>query len=180
MRGGYFDTFVGKVIVHEGGARFTKNAADPGGATKWGISLSYAKYQGTRFDVDGDGDVDADDIRVLTGETAILAYYEDFWVPVSGTLLHPALAYSTFDMAVNQGVRAASRTLQRAVGATADGIIGPATIKASRPLQSPRDALAAFTWRRCKKYAETRNFAIFGAGWMRRAIEVNAYAATLL
>jgi lysozyme family protein len=175
-----FGTFVDLVIEDEGGAKFVKHPNDPGGATKWGVSLSFARYQKARFDLDGDGDVDKADIKVLTRADAVEAYQDLFWLPVKGPSLPAYLAYPTFDMAINQGVGAASRTLQRAVGARADGGIGPMTIKAALAVHDKSATLAAHTARRCKRYGETRNFSTFGGGWMARAIRVHDYAQGLV
>lgn len=175
-----FPTYVDLVIKDEGGAKFVDHPNDPGGATKWGISLSFARYQKARFDLDGDGDVDAADIMVLTRAEAIEAYHDLFWVPVRGKDLPAYLAYPTFDMAINQGIGAASRALQRAVGARADGKIGPMTIWAAGSVDDPVQTLLRHTARRCKRYGETRNFETFGGGWMVRALRVHEHARGLI
>jgi len=59
----------------EGG--FANVLGDPGKATKYGISLPYAQSVG--LDKDGDGDVDEEDIKLLTVEDAVAKYERDFW-----------------------------------------------------------------------------------------------------
>lgn len=174
-----FAWMVDRVLDHEGGAKFVMDPRDPGGATRWGISLSFAQYQKARFDLDGDGDVDADDIRILPKADAVLAYRDSFYDRVRGDDLPLWAAYSAFDMAVNQGVVAAAKTLQRSIWVVADGVIGPQTI-ATVWSADPLGTLAEFTARRAKKYGETRNFDRFGLGWMRRAIDVHDAARSLI
>lgn len=173
-----FPLFVDIIIEHEGGARFVDHPSDPGGATKWGISLSYARYQKARFDLDGDGDVDADDIRLLTREQAIEAYRDGFWNPARCGELPPGLALSVFDMAVNQGQGAAVRALQRAVGATPDGAIGSRTIAAANARNDQAAVLTEFLARRLKRYSEidTARLDAFALGWFRRAISIDRSA----
>jgi hypothetical protein len=55
------------------------------------------------------------DIRALTMDEAISIYHRDYWLPISGDDLPPALAIATFDCAVNQGVTKAKRILQLAL-----------------------------------------------------------------
>lgn len=59
----------------EGG--FVNLPDDPGGATKYGISLKYAQMVG--LDKDNDGDTDAEDIKLLTVQDAMDKYKRDFW-----------------------------------------------------------------------------------------------------
>lgn len=174
-----FAWMIERVLEHEGGAKFVMDPRDPGGATRWGVSLSFARYQKARFDLDGDGDVDADDIRILPKADAVLAYRECFYDKVRGGDLPAWAAYPAFDMAVNQGVGAAAKTLQRSIGAVADGAIGPNTLAKARAID-PSTGLCEFTARRNKKYGETRNFDRFGLGWMRRSVAVHDAAQSLI
>jgi lysozyme family protein len=64
----WFDLSLPHILEHEGGDKLVDHPADPGGITRWGISLRALRKLG--IDVDGDGDSDADDIRALSIEDA--------------------------------------------------------------------------------------------------------------
>ncbi len=177
-----FNRFVDIIIEHEGGARFVNHPADPGGATRWGISLSFARYQKARFDLDGDGDVDGDDIRILPRGVAVAAYQDSFWAPTRAAELPVYLALPVFDMAVNQGQRAAIRCLQRAVGASPDGVIGPKTIATAHGRNDTAAVAAEFLVRRLLKYSaiDAARLAAFGRGWFNRAVAIDRSTLGLL
>lgn len=92
-----FDLAFERVIGHEGG--YTNDPEDPGGETQWGISKR------SHPDLD---------IRNLTLAQAKSIYRRDYWVPIGGDALSPALAFQVFDLAVNSGVDTAIRMLERA------------------------------------------------------------------
>lgn len=52
------------VLKVEGG--YVDDPNDAGGATNWGISLRFVKQSGVDLDIDGDGDIDAEDMKALT------------------------------------------------------------------------------------------------------------------
>lgn len=166
-------------LMHlEGG--FSDHAADPGGPTKFGISLRYLRKVG-KLDLDKDGDVDIDDIRLLTIEDAERLYYRDFWLPARcGEITSDLLSCKIFDMVVNMGQRQAYRVVQAAVkelsvGVTIDGIVGPHTLRALNEnvlvdyhiLQAIRARQSDFYSRLVANKPELRHFLL---GWQRRAV----------
>lgn len=93
-----FDRAVAFVLAQEGG--YVANPADPGGATKYGISQR--SYPGR-------------DIAALTEADARAIYYVDYWVPIAASLPMP-LALVVFDTAVNMGRGAADVLLTQSAG----------------------------------------------------------------
>jgi len=171
-----FDLLVSKIIKHEGGNIFTDDPDDPGGATKFGISIRFAGS--IHLDIDGDGDTDKADIKALTIEHARDIYWEHFWEKIAGGLLPRGIAYIAFDGAVNQGVHAATIDLQRALGVEDDGIIGNITRVAAHT-QYSEAILNEYCARRMVRYGKTKGFHKYGLGWSRRLFDVRNYASVL-
>ena len=137
------------VIGEEGG--YTDDAADPGGATKYGIS--HAAYPGL-------------DIASLTLADAQAIYQRDYWDKISGDLLDPRLALLVFDAAVNNGVDRSIAWLQVAAKVTIDGDLGPKTVAAANA-----DVVATcieFMARRIMFMAALSTWSDFGLDWSRR------------
>ena len=65
---------------YEGGEKFTDDPLDRGGATRWGVSLRFA--EGTNdlalFDLDKDGKITKNDIKLLDKDTAYKVYKKYF------------------------------------------------------------------------------------------------------
>jgi lysozyme family protein len=141
----------------------TETAGDRGGLTKWGISSR--AYPGL-------------DIRNLSRAGAIELYRRDYWDRIRGDELPPALAISAFDAAVNQGVAAAVKDMQRAVRVKVDGELGPVTLAALRRANTT-ELLRRFGAKRIKRYAATsaEQLESFGDGWFMRLLEVHEDAA---
>lgn len=172
-----FASFIRFVFAREGG--WVDHPADPGGATNHGISLRFATGLGRLLDMDGDGDVDRDDIRLIQPSHAEHIYRMQFWEKVRGDELPAPFAIATADAAVNCGPGRAIRWLQSAVGARPDGVIGPRTI-ASASAASPRQALEEMLARRVMHHATISGFTTFGLGWMRRCAGLGILAAEFL
>jgi len=149
--------------------------SDPGGATRFGVSFSYLKGLGELGggDIDGDGDVDRDDIRALDRATAAELYRRDFWRPCQCDALPPPLDLMVFDGAVNQGVATTGRLLQSCLGrrVKVDGVIGPQTLAVVRA-HRVEDLAPDFLSRRAQHYHDIArsNSALerFIRGWLRR------------
>jgi lysozyme family protein len=145
-----FDAAFEKLLGHEGG--YVNNPADPGGETKFGISKrSYP----------------AEDIAGLTIDRAKAIYLRDYWGPAGCDALPDAIRFDVFDTAVNSGVRTAVKLLQRAVGETEDGVIGPRTLQAVGSMTGPRLA-ARFNGARLAYMTDVPAWTSFGRGWARR------------
>ena len=120
-----FDEALCFVLAREGG--YADNPADHGGATNMGVTQS--TYDAFR---NGSGLAPRPVINITPREVRTI-YWGGYWRPaacdaIAGT--RPSLALVHFDAAVNQGVGEAERMLQRALGVTADGAIGPSTMAA--------------------------------------------------
>lgn len=120
-------TIATEIVTREGG--FVNDPDDPGGATKYGVTIGTLRHLGR--DLDGDGDIDVADIHRLTKDEArdifVRHYFERPGIDGLPELLHDTV----FDMYVNAG-RNAVKILQRLLTemgqpCTVDGVIGPQT-----------------------------------------------------
>lgn len=145
-----FDQAFERLVGHEGG--YVDSRADPGGATKYGISKrSYPN----------------EEIAGLTLDRAKAIYLRDFWLVARCDAMPDGIRFDVFDMAVNSGVSASIRIVQRAVGVTVDGVIGPVTLQALNAVP-PTKMAANFNGARLAFMAELPTWPSFGRGWSRR------------
>ena len=144
---------------------------DPaGGPTKYGVSLkAHAQDIGDR---DGDGDIDADDVKLLEKEDAMKLFAEKYF---RGDLPAPiALMYA--DMAYHHGAVRAVKLLQTACNAlgvpsgAADGKIGPKTRRAIQNASTalPEAFLAEVQRHRLRFMRGLPNWEPNQNGWERR------------
>jgi len=166
-----FKDIVTAAIAREGG--FVNHPDDRGGATNYGVTISVLKRHG--IDVDGDGDIDADDVKALPLKKAFDIYLQDYWKPGKCNRVPANLREFYFDMCINHGVRNAVWILQGAAIADGqqilhDGVIGPQTLNAVKYLDLER--LVA---QRVLFYAnivlEDPSQKTFWLGWFNRATE---------
>jgi lysozyme family protein len=178
-----FEVAVAEILHQEGG--YSDDPMDPGGATNFGISLRFALNVGDLdhdghpdLDIDGDGDIDAADIRALSPEAATQLYEAVFWQPLRCDDMPLPIALAVCDTAVNMGRGPAVVLLQTAASVPTDGRIGPVTLHAVRE-QVTTMLLARFTVLRIIRYTTLENYARYGRGWIRRAVEIDRAAMRL-
>ena len=173
-----------EIVDREGG--FVNDPDDPGGATKFGVTIHTMRRLG--LDLTGDGDVTVSDVKHLTRAQAIEIFITHYHDRPGIAQLPESLRASVFDMYVNAGANAV-RILQRLLvdmgfALTVDGLIGPNTAQAAQnAAQSDAVALrdAYGIARRnyyfrladkrpaSRKYARTRSGG--KGGWIKRAEE---------
>lgn len=168
-----FERAIPVILAHEGG--WSDDASDPGGATKYGISLRFLREQG--LDLNHDGDIDAADVRSLTPQKATAIYLERFWERGGyGRIVDTQVATKILDMAVNLGPARAHRLLQHALrscGETVevDGIFGPKTLAATNRCEA-RELLLELVKEHVGFYnvlvAIKPRFEKYANGWRRR------------
>ncbi len=120
-----------EIVGREGG--FVNDPDDPGGATKYGVTIHTMRRLG--IDLTGDGQVTNADVRRLTRDKAIEIYVEHYFRRPGLGGLPEQLQPSVFDMYVNAGGNAI-RVLQRLLNdmgeqLTVDGALGPMTLAAA-------------------------------------------------
>ena len=122
------------ILKWEGG--FVNDPADLGGATNMGVTIGAWKSCG--YDKDGDGDIDVDDLRLLTREDVVnrvlKPHYWDRWK--ADEIKSQSVANILVDWVWASGTHGI-KIPQRLLGVTVDGIVGPKTIAAVNARKSP-------------------------------------------
>lgn len=107
------------------------------------------------------------DIRAITQDQAASIYIEDYLAPLKADRYEDGVAFALLDFAVNSGVMQAKRSLQRAVGAAVDGVIGPRTLAAlSRYTEA--QLVMLISAERLRFMTALANWPTHGRGWARR------------
>lgn len=169
-----FAACLAETLRQEGG--FVDHPLDPGGATNMGITR---RTLATSRGVSPWWKLPVADVRKLAEPEAASIYRARYWQPCRGDALPPGLDLAVFDYAVNSGPDRAIQALQRALGVTADGRIGPQTLgalQAKIALRGAADLIVALCNGRLSFLDQLTLSATFGAGWRHRVDLIRAAA----
>jgi len=154
------------ILHHEGG--YVNHPKDPGGETNLGVTKRvYEDFGGEK------------EMKDLTKEDVEPIYKKNYWDRVKGDDLPEGLDLCIFDFAVNAGPGRAAKFIQRLVGTTVDGGIGPNTLKCIDDYvkeNSVAETIEKYQSMRQEYYEGLSTFETFGRGWTRRVDEVTQEA----
>lgn len=115
------------ILSFEGG--FVNHPNDKGKETNKGVTIATWKKQG--YDKDGDGDIDVDDLKLISDEDAVNVilrpHYWNRWK--ADQIKSQSIANILVDWVWGSGVNGI-KIPQQLLGVTADGIVGPKTLAA--------------------------------------------------
>jgi len=153
-----FDKCLSMLLHHEGG--FVNHPQGPGGMTNLGVTKKvYEAWVGH--------EVTESTMKDLTFVDVAPIYKKNYWDKVRGDDLPSGVDWCAFDWGVNSGTGRPAKAIQRAVGATPDGAIGPMTLQAVFN-HEPQSVIESVYQQRQKFYESLRTFEHFGRGWTRR------------
>ena len=166
-----YESALAHVLKSEG--LWSDNPQDPGGATMKGITLStYREWKRNPH-------ISKEELRVIPDEEVYNLYKELYWNKVQGDYLPAGVDYAVFDSAVNMGVGRAAKLIQEAVGVTADGVLGPASVSAIQKTD-PKELIEKFSALKESFYRSLKTFPTFGKGWLNRVAEVKTTSESML
>lgn len=153
-----FEDALAVVLKHEGG--YVNHPDDPGGETNYGVTARVARASGYTGPM---REIPMDVVRAI--------YREKYWEAARCDELPEPLRLPVFDAAVNSGVSRSIQWLQKALGVTADGVLGPKTMAAAQAADAA-GAARSMCYERLEFLVQLNHFSTFGRGWLRRVLDI--------
>lgn len=168
-----FDKIMEEIFRQEGG--YVDHPSDPGGATNMGIThrtlASWRKIVPYTS-------LPKSEVKSLKKAEALSIYKANYWNKVKGDQLPSGVDCFTMDYGVNSGPDRSIKTLQRALGVTQDGVIGPNTLEALRKT-NPVKVIEQMYEYRMAFLRGLKTWGSFGRGWTKRCDSVKALSLRL-
>ena len=124
-------------------------------------------------------EVTQEQMKKLTPEDVKPFYKKKFWDVCRCDDMPSGIDYLVFDFAVNAGCGGSAKILQKAVGVTPDGGIGPMTLAAVNAIPEA-ELIEKFSEAKEAFYRSLDNFPVYGNGWLSRVAQVKVKASAML
>lgn len=152
-------------LVLQSEGHYVDDPDDHGGATNLGVTQH--TYDGWR----ARHGWAQQSVALIKYDEAAAIYWRDYWNAGRCDRMPWPLSLIHFDCVVNNPMAEATRLLQRALGLTPDGILGPLTLQRCAPA-GPRDCYAYLLQRafhyRALAHAEPSQQKFLAGGWLTR------------
>lgn len=153
-----YDEAMARVYEDEGG--YSNDAGDPGGPTKYGITIHDARQYWK-------SNATAADVRAMPKSVAADIYSKHYANPIRYNDLPPGVDYAVLDYGINSGISRGAKVLQRIVGVPVDGQIGQSTIDATNKMDI-ETVINKIYDERLRFLQGLSTWSIFGKGWGSR------------
>lgn len=165
-----YDTAMDKVYADEGG--FSQDAHDPGGATKYGITIAdYREFKGRPVTVSEVRDMPKSDAAAIYRKKYANGVQYDSW---------PAgWDYSVLDAAINSGIGRAKPWAVRVMGVNAATFTWELLARNAAARPSVAADIKSYWSIRLSFLHALKNWRYFGTGWGRRVATGEALALRL-
>jgi lysozyme family protein len=166
-----FNKALSLVLKSEG--TWSDNIKDPGGATMKGITLQvYREWK-------KDPDITKEQLKNISDQEVHDLYQQLYWNKIYADSLPTGIDYALFDASVNMGVLQSTKLIQKTIGVTADGAMGPKSISAIQANDS-KELIEKFSTTKEDFYKGLKLFPVFGKGWLNRVVEVKKNAVSMI
>jgi len=170
-----YESALAHVLESEGG--WSDDSTDAGGATMKGVTFAVFK------EFKRNPHLTKDDLRNISNQDIHDIYKQLYWDKIHGDDLPAGIDYAVFDSAVNMGVGRASKFIQEAVGVTADGVLGPASLSAIQKAD-PKELIEKFSELKNNFYhgiVESRPDQVkYLNGWLIRVTKVKSTSESMI
>jgi lysozyme family protein len=162
-----------RLKVHEGG-EYTDGVHpyDPGGPTRWGITIADAKMYWK-------SDSTAEDVRGMPWSVAQAIYRSKYWARQRCDDLPAGVDDCIFDYGVNSGYARSGKVLRRVLGMPDDDWHTTDAVVAACANRDPHKLIDATCDERMKFLEGLSIWPTYRGGWTTRVREVRAYAHSL-
>lgn len=162
-----------RVLAHEG-SRYTDGVHpyDPGGPTRWGITLTdarlYWKPKAT-----------ADDVRNMPRVVAEDIYRKHYWAPMRGDELPAGVDDTVYDYGINSGLGRSGKVLRRVLGLPDKDWHVTDEVLAALKLRDPVKVISAICDERMMYLRSLKIWPTYRTGWTIRVREVRDFSIAL-